>query len=148
MKINRVAGQETHADQKNLKNDLAHFADALDCLSSSSDVFENLDAAEQVIYHGRRLADHLCGQFACKEEAELATIARISPELAEVAQNLRREHEELCTRLATFSRAVEQLAVAEDLSEAICPIKEQGKALVQQIGRHLALEESELARFL
>ncbi len=137
-----------HDEHLSLIGDLAQLDGGLRRLECYSEVFANLAGAEQVKYYGRRLASQLPEHFRREEETVLATVSKVSPELAGFAQQMRHEHEELRARLAAFSSALEQLEAAQDLYEAICQLHERGKALTQQLGRHVALEEQELSGFL
>jgi hemerythrin HHE cation binding domain-containing protein len=134
-------------EDRKLIDGLAEFEAALDHLDCYAEVFASLEGSQRILDCLRRLESDLSSRNAWKEHLEMETISRISPELGEFARELKQEHEELRAGLRELSAAVEQLKTVDDLYEAISQIKEKGKRLAQQIGRHLALEESELASY-
>ena len=134
-------------EDRKLIEGLAELEAALDHLDCYAEVFVSLEGSERILDCLRRLERGLSSRNAWKEHLEMETISRISPELGEFARELKQEHEELRAGLRELSAAVEQLKTVDDLYEAISQIKEKGKQLARQIGRHLALEESELASY-
>ena len=140
--------ERVHEDHQNLLHDLGELDRALDRLVCHSEVYANLASVEAVRRYGERLIERLPQHFAREEATVLATVSEVSPELAEFAREMKREHEQLRARLEAFCQALEQLRAWEELDEAICNVKEHGKGLTRQLGRHIALEENELRGFL
>jgi len=141
-------GKRIHSEHQILLNDLAQFERALDSVDCYSEVFANLAAIKEVARFGRRLNEQLPEHFTREEEKVLVPVAQVSPELGDLVQELKREHQELRARLAVFSLALQELESAGDLYDAIWQAKELGKELTREITRHVALEESELEGFL
>lgn len=141
-------GEHVPEEYRELIVDLAGLDSAIQCLDCLAGIVANREAAQQVLYCCCRLERHLLKRFSGKEQIDIATLDRISPESAEFAGKLNREHEELCSRLANFSKAVQELEAAGNAYEAVRQIKEEGRRLAEQIGRHLAVERSQLAGFL
>ena len=137
-----------HHDHEVLLGELAALDAALDRLVCYSEVFANLATLKQVEFYGKNLAAELPEHFQREEEKLLATISEVSPELARFATEMKKEHVELRARLAAFCDTLEKLEAAEDLDAAIATVKEQGKELSRELGRHVALEEHELSGFL
>ncbi len=140
--------QRIHTEHQSLLNDLVQFERALDFVDCYSEVFANLAAVREVAYFGRRLNEKLPEHFTREEEKVLAPVAQVSPELGDLVQELKREHQDLRARLTVFALALQELESADDLYDAIWQVKELGKELTREITRHVALEESELAGFL
>jgi len=141
-------GEQAPEEHRELIVDLAGFDSAVQCLDCLARTAAYREAAQQLLHCCRRLERRLSQRLSGKEQIEVATVARISPEYAEFAGKLKREHQELCSRLANFSRAVQELEAAGNAYEAVRRIKEEGRRLAEQIGRHLAVERSQLAGFL
>lgn len=139
---------KVHCEHQALINELTELDSALDELVCYSEVYANLATARQVCACGRHLAELLPQHFGREEDTVFTTVARVSPELAEFAAEMRHQHDQLRARLAAFSRAVEQLEVAEDIADAVCSVKEQGKLLACELTRHVVLEENQLGGFL
>jgi iron-sulfur cluster repair protein YtfE (RIC family) len=137
-----------HSEHQTLLSDLVQFERALDSVDCYSEVFANLAAMGEVARFGRRLNEQLPEHFTREEEKVLVPVAQVSPELSDLVQELKREHQELRARLAVFSLALQELESADDLYDAIWQVKELGKELTREITRHVALEESELEGFL
>jgi hypothetical protein len=143
-----ASGEAVPREERELIVDLAGFDSAIECLDCLAGIAANLAAAQQVLHCCRRLELHLLKHLPDKEQINVATAARINPEYADFARNLKLEHEQLCSRLAGFSRAVQELEAVGNAYEAVRRIKEEGRQLAEQIGRHLAVERSQLAEFL
>ena len=144
----RAEAERIHHDHGVLVGELAALDSALDRLVCYSEVFANLATAKQVEFYGKNLAAELPEHFQREEGTLLTTVAEVSPELAHFAEEMKQQHKELRARLQAFCAAIEQLEAAEDLGEAIAKLKEQGKELTRELGRHVALEEHELSGFL
>jgi hemerythrin-like domain-containing protein len=132
-----------HADQLHY---LAELDRALDHLNVAAE--GDSDAFSQVHLYGRLLTTGLPEHFLREERALLDTVAEVSPQLAEFAREMKREHEVLCVRMAEFCRALDEVQDADDPSAAMETLRAQGKELTGELGRHIALEEHELSGFL
>jgi hemerythrin-like domain-containing protein len=137
-----------HDEHQALIVDLAAFTRALDALDCNAGAYADLYGIDRVSAFSRRLIDALPEHFDREENTVLFPVAQISPELAQLVNELRKEHDTLRLELSAFSLAVDELESSDDLYGAIWQVKEMGKNLAQQISRHVALEERELAGFL
>lgn len=144
----RTDTKKVHFEHQALITELTELDAALDELVCYSEVYANLATAQQVCRCGRHLAEVLPAHFGREEATVLTTVARVSPELAAFAIEMKHQHDQLRARLISFCRAVEQLEAAQDLDEAICNVKEQGKALARELTNHVVLEENQLGGFL
>lgn len=140
--------QHVHADHTLMLRELRALDLALDRLECRSEVFANLATAKEVQFLGKALAAELPDHFQREERTLLNTVAKVSPQLEQFAHEMCRQHEDLRIRLDSFCSALEQLETAQDLDMAIGGLKKAGKALTTELGRHIALEEEELAGFL
>ncbi len=140
--------KKIHTEHQGLLNDLVQLDRALDSVDCYSEVFANLAAVGEVAYYSHRLIEQLPEHFTREEETVLVPVAQVSPELGDLVQELKREHEELRAKLAVFALAMQELDSADDLYDAIWQVKELGKELTRGITRHVVLEENELAGFL
>ena len=140
--------QQIHGDHTLLIRELRALDLALDRLENHSEVFGNLATAKEVQFLGKALASELPDHFRREERTILTTVSKVSPQLAEFAREMERQHEGLRARLNTFCVALEELEAANDLDGAIADLKKTGKVLTCELGRHIALEEEELAGFL
>jgi len=140
--------QQVHADHTLMLRELRALDMALDRLECRSEVFANLATAKEVQFLGKALASELPEHFRREERTILSTVSRVSPQLAAFTQEMERQHEDLRGRLNTFCVALEELEAARDLDKAIADLKKAGKAFTTELGRHIALEEEELAGFL
>lgn len=137
-----------HNEHRALMEDLNELDFALDGLECYSEVFANLATAGEVLACGSRVAKLLPQHFVHEEETVLSGVARISPDLAQFAGEMRTQHDHLRARLADFCRSLELLRAGDDLGETLCQLKEQGKAFTAEMRSHVALEEQRLKGFL
>ena len=137
-----------HNEHQALLEDLNELDHALDGLECYSEVFANFATAGQVLECGNRVARLLPEHFSREEETVLAGVARISPELAEFAGEMKMQHEHLRFQLADFCRALEHLQAGDDPGESVYEVKEWGKNFTAELRNHVALEEQRLKGFL
>ena len=137
-----------HNEHQALMEDLNELDFALDGLECYSEVFANFATANQVLACGNRVARLLPEHFVHEEKTLLAGVARISPDLAEFAGEMRVQHGQLRARLIDFSLALERLRAGDDPAESLYEVKERGKAFTTEMRSHVALEEQRLQGFL
>ena len=137
-----------HNEHQVLMEDLNELDFALDGLECYSEVFANFATAGQVLACGNRVARLLPEHFSHEEETLLAGVAKVSPDLAEFAGEMRVQHGHLRARLAEFCQAMEHLRAGDDPGEALCEVKERGKAFTTEMRSHVGLEEQRLKGFL
>ena len=137
-----------HNEHQALLEDLNELDFALDGLECYSEVFANFATAGRVLACGERVAKLLPRHFSHEEETVLSGVAKISPDLAEFAGEMRAQHGHLRAQLADFCQALEHLRAGDDPGEALCEVKERGKMFTCEMRTHVALEEQRLKGFL
>lgn len=137
-----------HNEHQALMEDLNELDFALDGLECYSEVFANLATAGEVLACGGRLAKLLPEHFVHEEDTLLAGVAKVSPDLAEFAGEMRVQHDHLRAQMKDFCRALELLRAGDDLGETLYQVKERGKAFTSEMRSHVALEEQRLKGFL
>jgi hemerythrin-like domain-containing protein len=120
----------------------------LDYLQGHLETAGSLIAAKRIQLYASQLADELPSHFLREEQTVLASVAGVSRQLELFAEEMKAQHRDLRQRLNLFCQAIDQLETAEDLAAAVGEIREKGKALTGELGRHIALEEQELSGFL
>ena len=144
----RSVSNQVHCDHERLIDDLSELGDALDDLSGCSEIFAYRAAAERVSRCGQRLSQILPEHFLREETSLLDTIAKVSPELAEFAREMRSQHVALRSRLGEFCTAVQKLEHAGDYGDAVSSVNDSGRSLITEVREHVVLEETELDGFL
>ncbi|HUK87688.1 MAG TPA: hemerythrin domain-containing protein [Terriglobales bacterium] len=140
--------QKVHGDHETLLAELAELQWALDHLVCYSEVYADLATAGKVRELGHNLKVLLPTHFVREEATVLATVARISPELADFAAQMKRQHKELGAEFKAFLAALQEFESSNDLDTAVCHIKESGAQFARDLGEHVALEERQLSGFL
>jgi len=143
-----VSTKTIHGEHTHLLSDLNRLTAALNRLDCYSEAFADLSSVDEVRTLIKRLCDSLPEHFDREEETVLQPVTEVSPELRELVGDLKKEHEDLRAGLATLSLALAELDSADDLYDAIWYIKELGTDFIHKLGRHVAVEEHELAGFL
>jgi hemerythrin-like domain-containing protein len=143
-----VDSEKVHCDHRVLLEELAELQWALDNLECYSEVYANLASVPRVQELGHKLIDSLPEHFTREERSLLTTVSKISPELAEFADEMKREHVELRARLAEFQKGLERLAEGDDVATSVCQVKDLGTDFALSLGAHVALEERQLSGFL
>ena len=141
-------GTDIHTEHVTLFEDLRQLDRGLNHLECHSEVFADLACIEQVQKLGRRLVAQLPDHFKREEETVLARSAQVSPELAEICRELKREHVELVACVSAFRTALETFETSDDLEQAVGQLKGAGGELISYLRRHVAKEEDELSGFL
>jgi hemerythrin-like domain-containing protein len=137
-----------HNEHQALMEDLNELDFALDGLECYSEVFANFATASQVLACGNRVAKLLPQHFDHEEKTLLSGVAKISPDLAEFAGEMRVQHGQLRVQLADFCQALERLRAGDDPAESLYEVKERGKMFTCEMRRHVELEEQRLKGFL
>lgn len=144
----RADTAKIHNDHQILGRVLHELDSALDRLVCYGEVFADFSAAGLVRRYGRQLTEQFPAHCRREEATLLDLVADISPELAEFCTRMKGEHADLLVRLEVFRVALDDFERADDLSEAIWNLKEQGRELTRELRRHVATEEQELSGFL
>ena len=137
-----------HNEHQALMEDLNELDFALDGLECYCEVFANFATAGKVLECGGRVAKLLPEHFGHEEETVLAGVAKISPDLAEFAGEMRAQHLRLRAELADFCRALERFQTGDDPGESVWEVKDRGKTFTTEMRNHVALEEQRLKGFL
>ena len=144
----RIESRKIHQEHQVIDQDLTELEAALDHLVCYSQVHGDVAAAEKVLRFGRRLATYLPAHCAREETLLLDTVSDVSPQLAEFAAEVKRQHRELLTRLDSFILSLWRLESFEDAASAVFELKEEGRKLARELRQHVAMEERELSGFL
>jgi hypothetical protein len=140
--------QETvsiHHEHEQLVKQLDQLDAALEQIVCYSEFFTDLATANQAISRGKWLAEWLPKHYAHEETTVLETIARMSPELASFAREMKRQHAEMRMRLENFQDHLTHLAENRDLESAVQQLKQEGGYLSRMMRLHLAAEEKKFA---
>ncbi|HLE35515.1 MAG TPA: hemerythrin domain-containing protein [Candidatus Acidoferrales bacterium] len=144
----RAETERIHKEHLALEQLLTDLDVALDRLICYSEVFTDMAGADEVRRCGRLLARVLPDHCRREEATLLDRVSDVSPQLRAFCQEMRQEHAVVLARLQRLTATLDELDRAEDLSEAIWHLKEQGKELTAELRRHISVEERELSGFL
>jgi exonuclease VII large subunit len=118
---------------------------ALEQIVCYSEIFTDLATANQALSRGKWMAEWLPRHYEHEETTVLATIAKMSPELASFAREMKRQHNEMRVRLESFRDRMEHLSETSDLEDAVNQIKKDGTNLTRMMRLHMAVEEKKFA---
>jgi hypothetical protein len=118
---------------------------ALNGLVCYPEVYADLGTAEQVYGCGRELRDAVPTHFAYEEQLVLEQVAALGPQWKTFAQEMRRQHLLLQSKLEAFLAAVDGLADAADLESAVDELKQRGRELARDLAAHMSTEERRLS---
>lgn len=144
----RIESKKIHQEHQVIDEDLLALEAALEHLAGDLPDCNDLAAAERVMQCGRRLATYLPAHCAREEALLLDTVSDVSPQLAEFAEEMKRQHRELLTRLDSFILSLGRLEAQEDAASVVLELKEEGMKLAREMRQHVAMEERELSGFL
>ncbi len=134
-----------HQEHEELVAQLDQMDAALEQMACYAEVFTDLATANQAISRGRWMAEWLPRHYEHEETTVLETIARMSPELASFAREMKRQHNEMRVRLENFRDRIEHLSQTGDLENAVNQLKKDGKDLTRMMRLHMAAEEKKFA---
>jgi hypothetical protein len=140
--------QETvsiHREHEELVSQLDRLDSALEQIACYSEIFTDLATANQAMASGKWMAEWLPKHYAHEETTVLETIARMSPELASFAREMKRQHQEMRVRLESFRDHISHLTEKGDLEAAVSELKHEGKDLTRMMRLHMAAEEKKFA---
>ena len=101
--------------------------------------------ANQATAQGKWMAEWLPKHYAHEETTVLETIAKMSPELASFAREMKRQHAEMRLRLESFRDHIAHVGERRDLDAALAELKQEGKDLTRMMRLHIAVEEKKFA---
>ncbi len=136
-----------HGEHQELLRQLADFISALEALGPSTLSVDPLGAG-RLRRSASRLEVFLPSHFRREEATLLDAVAPISPELAEFARQMRREHEHFTARMKAFAAQVAELETGNHGGAGLRKVQEAGEVLAQDLAEHIALEENQLDGFL
>jgi Hemerythrin HHE cation binding domain len=134
-----------HQEHQELMTQLDQMDAALEQMARYAEVFTDLATANQAISRGKWMAEWLPKHYQHEETTVLETIARMTPELASFAREMRRQHNEMRVRLESFRDTIEHLSQTGDLENAVNQLKKDGKDLTRMMRLHMAAEEKKFS---
>ena len=134
-----------HKEHEELVAQLDQMDAALEQIVCYSEIFTDLATANQALSRGKWMAEWLPRHYEHEETTVLATIAKMSPELASFAREMKRQHNEMRVRLESFRDRMEHLSETSDLEDAVNQIKKDGTNLTRMMRLHMAAEEKKFA---
>jgi hypothetical protein len=140
--------QETvsiHKEHEELLAQLDQLDAALEQMVCYAEIFTDLATANQALSRGKWMAEWLPRHYAHEETTVLETIAKMSPELASFAREMKRQHNEMRVRLESFRDRIEHLSETRELEDAVNQLKKDGTDLTRMIRLHIAAEEKKFA---
>jgi Hemerythrin HHE cation binding domain len=140
--------QETvsiHKEHEVLLAQLDQLDAAVEQMVCYAEVFTDLATANQAMSRGKWVAEWLPKHYEHEETTVLETIARMSPELASFAREMKRQHNEMRVRLESFCDQLAHLSENSDLENAVNQMKKEGKDLTRLMRLHMAAEEKKFA---
>jgi hypothetical protein len=140
--------QETvsiHHEHEELMTQLDQLDSALEQIVCYSEIFTDLATANQAMSRGKWIAEWLPKHYQHEETTVLNTIARMSPELASFAREMKRQHDEMRVRLESFRDHLARLNETGDLEAAVAELKHEGKDLTRAMRLHMAVEEKKFS---
>ncbi len=134
-----------HREHDELMAQLDRLDAALEQIVCYSEVFSDLATANQATSSGKWIAEWLPKHYAHEETTVLQTIARMSPELASFAREMKRQHTEMRIRLENLRDHIAHLGENRDLEAAVAELKQEGRDLTHMMRLHMAAEEKKFA---
>jgi len=134
-----------HREHEELVSQLDQLDSALEQIACYSEIFTDLATANQAMARGKWMAEWLPKHYAHEETTVLQTIARMSPELASFAREMKRQHQEMRLRLERFRDHIAHITENGDLEAAVAELKHEGKDLTRMMRLHMAAEEKKFA---
>jgi len=113
---------------------------ALDQIVCYTEVFTDLAMANQASASGKWVAEWLPRHYAHEETTVLEMIAKMSPELASFAREMKRQHNELRIRLESFRDHIAHMGEQRDLETAVAELKREGKDMSAEERKFAGLE--------
>ena len=134
-----------HSEHEELMAQLDQLDAALEQMVSYTEVLTDLAMANQAAARGKWMAEWLPKHYAHEETTVLEMIARMSPELASFAREMKRQHRELRVRLESFREHIAHIGERRDLEAAVAELKREGKDLTRMMRLHIAVEEKKFS---
>ena len=116
-----------HKEHEVLLGQLDQLDAAVEQMACYAEIFTDLATANQAMSRGKWIAEWLPKHYAHEETTVLETIARMSPELASFAREMKRQHKEMRVRLESFRDRLAHLSETSDLENAVNRNEERGQ---------------------
>ncbi len=137
-----------HGEHVELRANLGELDQALNRLRFDLGNRGTMSGASEVWSMVRRFQVLLPLHFQNEEKGLHERVSVVSPELMELTLQFRLEHQNLAGLFAAFAEAANNLKRTDDVTAEITRTKLLGDAFTNQMFRHIATEETELAGFL
>jgi hypothetical protein len=134
-----------HKEHEELLARLDQLDAAVEQMVCYAEVFTDLAAANQAVSQSKWIAEWLPRHYEREETTVLETIARMSPELASFAREMKRQHNEMRLHLESFRDRMTHLSESADLERAVNELKKDGTDLTRMMRLHMAAEEKKLS---
>ncbi len=134
-----------HHEHEELIAQLDQLDSALEQIVCYSEIFSDLATANQATSRGKWIADWLPKHHAHEETTVLETIARMTPELASFAREMKRQHTEMRMRIENLRDHIAHIGENRDLETAVAELKREGRDLTRMMRLHISAEEKKLA---
>ncbi len=134
-----------HQEHEELMAQLDKLDSALEQMVCYTEVLTDLAMANQATATGKWIADWLPHHYAHEETSVLETMARMSPELASFAREMKRQHSEMRVRLEGLRDHIAHIGEQGNLESAVADLKREGKDLTRMIRLHMATEDKKFA---
>jgi hypothetical protein len=132
-------------EHEELLAQLDRLESALEQIVCYSEIFTDLATANRATSSGKWIAEWLPKHYAHEETTVLQTIARMSPELASFAREMKRQHTEMRIRLENLRDHIAHLGENRDLEAAVAELKQEGRDFTRLVRLHMAAEENKFA---
>jgi hypothetical protein len=134
-----------HQEHEELLARLDQLDGAVEQMVCYAEVFTDLATANQAANQSKWMAEWLPRHYEREETTVLETIAKMSPELASFAREMKRQHNEIRLRLESFRERIAHLTGSADLERAVNELKKDGKDFTRMMRLHMAAEEKKFA---
>jgi Hemerythrin HHE cation binding domain len=134
-----------HNEHEVLLAQLDQLDAALEQIDCYAEIFTDLVTANQAMSRGKWMAEWIPRHYAHEETTVLETIAKMSPELASFAREMKRQHSEMRVRLESLRDRLTHLSETSDLVGAVHQMRKEGKDLTRMMRLHMAAEEKKFA---
>ena len=132
---------DLHREHEQLMAQLDQLDSALEQMVCYTEVLTDLAMANHAAARGKWMAEWLPKHHAHEETTVLEMVAKMSPELAAFAREMKRQHNEMRLRLETFRDHLAHVGERRDLETAVAELKREGKDLTRMMRLHMSAEE-------
>ncbi|MGA3211422.1 MAG: hemerythrin domain-containing protein [Terriglobales bacterium] len=139
--------RKVHEEHIELLQRLSELDHALDSLVCYAEVYADLAGVQVVHDAANWLSEKLPAHFRLEEEGILASISHQGSRGAAFAREMKRQHNEIRTRLAAFRALADAFAESADLQQSLIQLQTQGRAFADFAAAHMGTEERKYAAF-